>query len=481
MEGHQLERGVALLAAIVVVLIFSLLGTLSWNLASQEIQSVGIARDEAMAQQMAEAGVDLVVRWFHDPHSAPPGPERTWFVKRYNQSDASPSFFDPNGISQFTGTRIRPDVEFVASQPDHDRLLNESTEGWIRSLRRLGRILHLKIYGPSRPGLLCTVEVTAKASKVTRTISVQLAASSIPVIRAGIQVAKSSWPSVSGGKVPGWVHWAEMSLGGDTPLGPIDALPEKTGHADITGLSYAEMGTREDRWLDIRVGGEAIFAGTDSSPVALPSNVYAHQEPVPGLGQDRWDYLRLKQEARRYGAYYARGSDGLLYRDGRIEPGRGVTAQEAFDATAAGKEEGLIFVDTLDQQPPREDNLGILSLGVHHLTGYFVLNAHLQLEVVGEGQRVTAFPPLDTVGSHPDRQAVPLRNIHLTGVLLTPGDLTYTGPLRIYGALVVGGRLVASSGASAPLELWYDDDLRRGLAQGVPIVYVAQGTWREVY
>ena len=56
-----------------------------------------------------------------------------------------------------------PDVVFDAANPQHDRLLNDPQTGWFKSLKGLARILKLRVYGATRPGLLCTVEVTAGA------------------------------------------------------------------------------------------------------------------------------------------------------------------------------------------------------------------------------------------------------------------------------------------------------------------------------
>src|SRR5581483_1715678 len=103
------------------------------------------------------------------------GPVGALFTKRFELPGSGPSFFDAQGRSQFTGTAEKPDVLFDAAQPAHDELLNGPTSGWFRSLRGLGRVLKLKVYGPIRPGLLCTVEATAETKNLIRTLSVQLA------------------------------------------------------------------------------------------------------------------------------------------------------------------------------------------------------------------------------------------------------------------------------------------------------------------
>src|SRR2546429_2024126 len=158
-DGSQ--EGAALIGTVMVMLILSMLGTVSMNLAALEIESVGAARDEAVARHLAEAGADLAVQWFHDPQSAPIGTDGSLLGKRYELRHSGPSFFDAQGVSQFVGTADHPDLVYEASKPSDDRLLNDPAFGWFRSLGSLGRILKLKAYGPTRPGLLCTVEVTA--------------------------------------------------------------------------------------------------------------------------------------------------------------------------------------------------------------------------------------------------------------------------------------------------------------------------------
>ena len=88
------ERGAALIGSVMAILLLTMLGTVSMNLATQEIESVGAARDGAVAQHLAEAGADLVVQWFHDPNSALSGPDGSLFAKRYDLPDVGASFFD---------------------------------------------------------------------------------------------------------------------------------------------------------------------------------------------------------------------------------------------------------------------------------------------------------------------------------------------------------------------------------------------------
>lgn len=477
------EQGVALLGAILAVLILSTLGTVALNLAANEIESVKAVRDEAVAQHLAEAGSDLVMQWFHDPTSAPTGLAGSLFTKRYELPNAGPSFFDAQGVSQFAGTSDRPDLLFDASVPADDRLLNDPAVGWFRSLRTLGRMLRLKVYGPIRPGLLCTVEVTAGVGELQRTLSVQLGALSIPPLRAGVQIENSRASQVPDRPLPVWLHWGDLKVKGDAHLGASGAVPVQTTLAPVTGQSYAEMVRQEDRWLNIWVGGDVFFAPASSGlPPAPPSNVYPRRDPVPGLNEDRWNYETMKQFALRFGSYYVPDRDGLLHRNGQMEPELGMTAEEVFKSDAVGDHHGLIFVDTLDQRPPGAGNLATVTIETEYSEGLFVVNAHVHLKPKGTGKAVPALsPPSEGSTSLGTRIPVQLTGVHLQGVLYAAGDVVVEGRPRMYGALVVGGQLRQAADISGPIEVWYTYDLRWGLVRGIPLVYMAPGTQLEKY
>ncbi|MGH7236185.1 MAG: hypothetical protein ACREIO_07360, partial [Nitrospiraceae bacterium] len=106
----------------------------------------------------------------------------------------------------------------------------------------------------------------------------------------------------------------------------------------------------------------------------------------------------------------------------------------------------------------------------------------LRLEPRGTGKSVPVLsPPGEGLSSLASRVPVELSGIHVLGVLYTPGDLTIEGRPRMYGALVVGGKVTQASEVSGQLEIWYTYELRSGLVQGIPLVYVAPGTWVEKY
>lgn len=475
------ERGAVLLGVLMIVFILTLLGMVSMNLAVQERLQISAGKDEVAARRLAEAGSDVIIQWFHNAKSTPLGAS-TVLSKRFDGPDSGPSFFDAAGRSQFSGSSAMPDLLYDAVRPGDDRLLNDPVDGWFRSLQSFGRIEALKVYGPSRPGLLCSVEVTAKAKIHTRTVSLQLGALATPPLRAAVQVSHSGMPLTAEASLPVSVHWGEVKAKGNVHLGRSEDVPVKTGLAPITGQAYAEMVSREDRWFSIWIGGEALFTPSSFAGLALPSNVYPRRDPFPGLHTDVWPYEVLKKYALQYGSYYTRDMSGLLYRDGLTGSGLGLTAEEVIRSSTVGHNHGLVFIDTLDQLPPRPDNLGTLLMETDYAEGLFVVNANVQWRPRGGGKSVPVLsPPSDGSSSVTARVPVTLSGIHVRGVLFTPGDLSYEGQPRIFGALLVEGRISGASAMPIPIEVWYDYDFHNGMFRGLPVVYVARGTWQEKY
>ena len=473
------QHGIALLTVVLIMLLLFIIGTVSVNLATHEIQQASGVTDDVTARHLAEAGTELVVSWFHDPASVPPAIGRV-IGRQHDSPGGGLSYFDASGRSQFSGSSANPDIAFDAARPPDDRLLNDPATGWFRALQPLGRVNAVKLYAPTRPGFLCTIEVTAQAKQVVRTVSLQLRALKLSPLRAAVQIQNqpASPPSA---RLPLWLHWGDANIGGDALFGTPDDVPTKSALAAVTGQSYAEMAPRLDRWADFFVGGEALFLPS-ASPGTSPSNVYAHQDPAPGLRWAKWDYDTLKKYALQYGSYYVRGGDGLLYRDGTVKEGAGRHIDDVFRSQEVGDDRRLVFIDTMDQRPPVPDNLGTLDVSINYAEGLFIVNANVRLVASGAGMSVPALsPPDEEASSLATRVPVTLPGIHLRGVLSTPGDLIYEGHPRVYGAVLLGGRLEAKPGNPTPLEVWYENDLGDGMFRGIPQVYPASGTWHEKY
>ncbi len=474
------DHGIALLAALFMILALSLLGMTALHLATQELEGVAALHMDSAAVHVAEAGADRVVGWIHDPGAVPSEQIRTLLAKRMVSSSSSPSYFDAQGISQFRGTAQSPDILLDAGQPTHDSWLNDPAGSSQIPAQGTPKIDSLKVYAPTRTDLLCTVDVTAKDSTRPRdqgrTVRMQLAAIEVPSIGAAVEVGRLA---ASGAAAPSVkVHWGHVRVLGDAVLRNWQDVPSKTSLAPLTGQSYSEAVRGEDRWHEWRVGGAITLLQPMAVDSEAPLNVAQRLAPVPGVRFDTWDYAALKRIAQDHGTYYVVDQAGKLYLGGLAEGRTGLTLDEVMTSRHVGDRHGLVFIDTLDQQAPRADNLAHLMAQTSYAEGLYVINAHVTWRPHSTGQAFPALtPPTDGATSLATRVPVQLSEIHLNGVLYTPGSLTVENGLRVFGAVLAQETIVTSGRG---LEVWYDHDFSLGLFRGLPVVTVAPGTWRTL-
>jgi hypothetical protein len=483
------RRGISghvLMAALMLIVIITLVGMTALYLASQDVPGVAAMREENVAQQLADAATELVVSWFHDSEATPPQ-IADLLAKRQGDILSGPSFFDATGRSQFVGTADRPDLLLDAANPMDDRLMNNSPSGFGGPLHNLGRLVNMKVYGPSQPGLLGTLEVTASTlsrKPLARTIKLQLGAVDIPAVRAAVQVGQGLGALRPGGTSPVLVHWGDQRVMGDLAIERIEDLVVKSSDAPVTGQSYDQMGQAQDQWTDYWIGGNVSVLspppGPGGSP-ALPPNVHVSQQPTPGVRLDRWDYDLLKRTAQRHGSYYRLDRAGRLHPPGAPDSDPGLLPSEVLVSSAVGQHHGLLFIDTVDGERPRPDNLGTLILDAGYVEGVLVVQGHVVLRPREAGRSVPVLSPspegTNTLGS---RIPVQLSDIHLNGLLYAAGTIMLERSVRVYGA-VMAGDTVVSSEPGLILEVWYNADLAKGLFRGIPVVYRAPGTWRVKY
>jgi hypothetical protein len=480
------ERGHILLAALALVLILSLLGMTSLYLAGQDTMGIRAMRAEKMAQRVADAATDMVVSWFHDPAATPPA-VASLLAKQQGDDISGPSFFDMAGRSQFRGTVDHPDLLLDAANPADDRVLNEPRPGFAPSLRRLGRILMLRVYGPMRPGLLCTMDVTATTldqAPTARTVRVQLGAITIPAVRAAVQVGQALGSLQPGGESLILVHWGDHRVTGDLTVRRLEDLVLKNSAASVNGLPYDPLRQPEDRWAEYRIGGNVVVTnpppGQSMNPPA-PLNVYMRQFPSPGVRLDRWDYEQVKNIARKVGTYYRLDRQGRLHHDGADPSDPGFLPSDVLSSDSVGDHRGLVFIDTLDGEAPRADNLGTLVLETEYVEGLLIVQGHVIARPRGTGKSVPVLSPPEEGGtSLGTRIPVQLTGINLNGVLIAAGMIIFEQSVRIFGALMAGDT-VRGSGTSVKVEIWYNADLAKGLHRGLPVVYRAPGTWQMKY
>ena len=303
------DKGHVLLTSLMLIVLLGVAGMTSLYLASQDGPGISAMKEDNAAQQLADGAADVVMSCFHDP-TVTPASITGLLMKRQGDFTSGPSFFDAAGRSQFVGTADRPDILLDAANQADNQTLNDSPSGFSRALGGLGRILTLKVYGPLQPGLLSTVEATVTTvdrRPVTRTVQLQLGALSIPAVRAAVQVGQTLGAMQPGGESPVMVHWGDQRVLGDLAVQRVEDLVLKNTAAAVTGQSYDQMVSAQDRWTEYWIGGTVSViappAGQGANP-SLPENVHQQQYPTPGVRLDRWDYDSLKKIALRWGTYY---------------------------------------------------------------------------------------------------------------------------------------------------------------------------------
>ena len=483
---HLCDKGHVLLAALMLIFLLGIVGMTSLYLAGQDGPGVSAMKEDNVAQQLADGAADVVMSWFHDP-SATPMVVAGLLAKRQGDLTSGPSFFDAAGRSQFVGTVERPDIMLDAANQADNQTLNDSPSGFYNVLGGLGRILKLKVYGPLQPGLLSTVEVTATTvdrRPVARTVQLQLGAVSIPAVRAAVQIGQALGTLQPGGESPVLVHWGDQRVLGDLAVQRVEDLVLKSSTAPVTGQSYDQMLYAQDRWTEYWIGGTVSVIspplGQGANP-PLPDNVHLNQYPTPGVRLDRWDYDSLKKIALRWGTYYRLDRAGQLHPQGAPDSDQGIASADALESQALGDHRGLVFIDTVDGQPPLADNMGTLVLDTDYFEGLLVVQGHVVLRPRAAGKSVPVLSPsppgTQSLGT---RVPVQLSSIHVNGLLYAAGAIKIERSARLYGAMMAG-QSVTSIGTGTVIEVWYNADLAQGLFRGLPVVYRAPGTWLAKY
>jgi hypothetical protein len=471
------QRGTTLIMTVILLLLLSLFGLMIFHVSESEVQMAAAQKEELQAFYLAEAGIQLVNYWFHHPNNFqdegnffqdyPAGEPRKFFLKRLTGANGAWNFLDGSGRSQFSGTQERPDLAYDATQAEDDRFLNGPDHGLLQQFHERGRLARLKLYQPTLPGSVCTVEATGiTASGAKRTVAAEFLAVPVPTLTSAVQIDDSM-----GQPLPLLVHWGDIKTLGKGDLGEsLTAIPVKDAIAFPDGNPY-QATQRIDHWVDFYIGDETLNplpkdCGDCSEPYLSTGQGNIHQRQP--LSLDHWDYLIYKAAAHAYGTYYSTDETGLLYLDGIRDTEHRRSAQQAFTGRDSQQ---FIFIDTTDGNPPSSDNLATLTVEAGDLSGIVYLNANLKLLQNGSGRTVQVFPPPPF-----SETSVALNDIHFRGAIYSPGSLYVEGHPMLFGAISF------RKGIAGPgqLEIWYDDRLRSGYLPGHPVVSMAAGSWREL-
>ncbi|MDH5715740.1 MAG: hypothetical protein OEZ30_09265, partial [Candidatus Aminicenantes bacterium] len=270
-------------------------------------------------------------------------------------------------------------------------------------------IYELMVFAPPPTvGAVATVRVTARVRNASRTVEQILMPGPILAFTSGL--ASGAGAGWNGNSLS--VHWGEIKIQGTTAIisNPIQANPARTVDALIDAGGYLGAND-EDRWLRVFANGlysgppydEGTYADIPTLQDEQNTNPYdfstAHNNLFhnQSVTIDVWNYAIAKRTAQRYGTYYTTDNLGRLYLDGKGSPLQ-------FNAITNGRSCGIMFVDTIDQLPPKADgsNLAPISFsGLYHTSGIFYIAANFSTAGLGLGgtTNVLAPPILQSRGS----------------------------------------------------------------------------------
>jgi hypothetical protein len=209
--------------------------------------------------------------------------------------------------------------------------------------------------------------------------------------------------------------------------------------------------------------GQDLFDPSATQPGLPPASggyADAFHQNVPAGVLD-WpdfagEYQTFKDMALANGRYYSTDASGNIYVDGIEDAAHEVDFYDEFAvADPDSSAFDLVFIDTIDGNPPAADgsNLTTITVGGNGdgLKGIFYINANFDANGVGAPPAVT--------GVDPNGIAESLSKIFLNGVLYAAGTVEMGGNAGVYGT-VVAERGFAGGGTP---DIYYNSELANGI------------------
>jgi Tfp pilus assembly protein PilX len=511
------EKGIALLIALMVLIMLSLMGLAAILTSTTDVQIAGNEAHSTQALYLAEAGVSQVKSWFENPTSFnPPAGSYTLdannnmapffntdmkslFKKRRTDITGVPNYLNNANLSQFTD--INKDNTITAADAnnaiddglttdqnnnrtgDHpvlsikappetggtaagDTYLNDPTTGLFKNLSSMGRVTVLEIYPPMSNTNFATVRVKAvDAAGASRTIEQEIGPSDNFAVGDGL-----SAQGAAGWNGNGSVHWGPVVTAGNVTVGQNSL--HCLSHTVCGGPDDISSGNGQaDKWWSLDAQGTIAAQG-----VTLPDPNYAitqNSTKTPEtLSTDQ--KAALKQYSLDTGQYYVYCStDGLLHKGNGS--GLPTGAGTSFQNLTNGKSFSMLFVDigatdpSCNSSPPSMPTFSVGGGGGYYTASNIILNGTFSISGSGGTTAITAQNP-DQVDS--GSGTTPL-NVHINGLIYTTGNFNSSGNPVVYGAVVAEGGF---TGSGTP-DIWYNKNLANGLP-ALPLTST-QG-WREI-
>lgn len=468
------ERGAIAVLALAVLGILSVLIGAWLRLVAVERETARLGEDDLQARSLAQAGIDRTLAWFADPASfrdpyavgspttcASASTPADVFRKRCVAADGLPSFRAANGSPQFSGTVDNPAI--LVPWADAPQVLRSPAVMGSDPTGSLAVRVDVQLSAPLSPDAVATVVSRASVGRATAAVRAELAEGPW---RGATQAVFAGGTNT----VPLRIHWGGVAINGGWDASEVlDRIPRRSDAAPVTGQAYAvEPGA--DRWVGFAASGSILGPSINASGFATPFEHLLQDTAIPRMGM--WGYEALKTYARRHGRYFTTRGTGLVYPD---DAEAGISPTAAFSSHSGGGR--LVFVDTLDRTPPREDNMEELRATMDFVEVDAYVGAHLTV-TPGLGRSIgrdSPGTPEDPSGP-PVTRNVAIDGVHYHGVLIIAGALETTARTTIVGSLA------AMHGVRDPgaIEVWYDATLRTGYRTGFPPVVIKPGSRRAI-
>ncbi|MCG3110801.1 MAG: pilus assembly PilX N-terminal domain-containing protein [Candidatus Manganitrophus sp. SB1] len=430
------ENGTAIFAALILLVLATGLGLLAFHVSTGELQISAYAGRALASTYLAESGVEKVLSWVTEPARSP-----------------DPAFFAELPTRRCAGERTSPDFQLSEAHMD------DHGEGPFAEISERGKIVDLRLYKPSHPDGICTIQSGAVAGKgAAKVVQVEIARNPMPPITAAIQGFGET-----GVSVPVWGHWGPIRYIGGVRLGPRpDRIPTINPILSPHSHPYREEGLNEDPVVEIHTE-----RGITGPPIGRRPNVYENDSAVRLDSFTPNQLTEIKNFIKKRGGYYVVSPSGRLEQNG--------ADRGEFDEVFGnpGGEYALVWIDVL----PGYSRSGPIRLGRKNYKGYFYFSEdiHIQEERSQIGMTVQAHAH-PWSASHPF--PIALDHIRLDGFFFTPGVIDLQGPFSAYGA-VYAGQGFTGPGAEH-LQVWYNKEFASAHYPNMPPMVRLKGTWRYI-
>ncbi|GAB4316223.1 MAG: hypothetical protein Kow0059_08670 [Candidatus Sumerlaeia bacterium] len=420
MRNLRAQAGVALLTTLILLSVAVLLsvGLLRFTM---EVQMVDEKRNDGIkAFYIAEAGVHEVVHYFNHPTDYTP--DTTLFAY-----DETTNTF-PSLAAALAGGEVTLDASFYPSFTAANGAF-------------FGNVVSLSIIPPSASDPVASIGVIKSVGRtltgVEKTVFLYLFPGSPAVEAPAAIISKAS--TYFNGDVK--VHWGEVWSLAPTELENFRASKLRS-YVDTSDPGWTKARTNNYFY---RINGSTKYYmdGTvDGSHTEIPGLIDPYQGDSEFQGRflqyqnlkfPAYDYQEYKSLALQRGEYYSTDASGNIYRNGIETTENQVDFNTEFGTATPGGDFRLVFIDTIDGQPPAADGSNLATISISgsspHFRGLFYIAANVDTSGLGNPPTITAL--------NPDGVSVDLSKIWIDGVLYVSGQMDVTGNPRIYGSMIV--------------------------------------------